>query len=143
MYRPFSSAFGGISRTSQAPQKGKGLRMCERYHTPILGVSLTNFANDRICESKGQILFSSQENGGISPYIENITSSPEGERVENVREISHANGWTDPSDSDEMNGGISPFPKRVIFRRYLMGRSNHWRVISLAHSQPWLDRPIR
>jgi hypothetical protein len=36
-------------------------------------------------------------------YIENITSSPEGERVENVREISHANGWTDPSDGDEIS----------------------------------------
>jgi hypothetical protein len=36
-------------------------------------------------------------------YIENITSSPEGERVENVREISHANGWTDPSDRDEIS----------------------------------------
>ncbi|KAJ5264650.1 hypothetical protein N7505_007443 [Penicillium chrysogenum] len=35
-------------------------------------------------------------------YIENITSSPEGETVENVRAISHANGRTDPSDGDEI-----------------------------------------
>ncbi|CAG8108137.1 unnamed protein product [Penicillium nalgiovense] len=35
-------------------------------------------------------------------YIENITSSPEGERVENVRAISHVNGWTDPSDGGDM-----------------------------------------
>ncbi|KAJ6174737.1 hypothetical protein N7485_005181 [Penicillium canescens] len=34
-------------------------------------------------------------------YIENITSSPERERVENVRAISHANGWTEPSDGEE------------------------------------------
>ncbi|KAI3095274.1 hypothetical protein CBS147333_9810 [Penicillium roqueforti] len=35
-------------------------------------------------------------------YIGNITSSPEGERVENVRAISHVNGWTDRSDGDEI-----------------------------------------
>ncbi|KAJ6170919.1 hypothetical protein N7485_007048 [Penicillium canescens] len=35
-------------------------------------------------------------------YIENITSSPERERVENVRAISHANGWTEPSDGEEI-----------------------------------------
>ncbi|KAF2997502.1 hypothetical protein E8E15_000493 [Penicillium rubens] len=49
-------------------------------------------------------------------YIENITSSPEGERVENVREISHANGWTDPSDGDEIShvlGKIRSFAKFV------------------------------
>ncbi|KAJ5471499.1 hypothetical protein N7530_008856 [Penicillium desertorum] len=49
-------------------------------------------------------------------YIENITSSPEGERVENMREISHANGWTDPSDGDEIShvlGKIRSFAKFV------------------------------
>ncbi|KAJ5481400.1 hypothetical protein N7475_000212 [Penicillium sp. IBT 31633x] len=35
-------------------------------------------------------------------YIENITSSPEGERVENVRAIPHVNGWADPSDGNEI-----------------------------------------
>ncbi|KAJ6174293.1 hypothetical protein N7485_005593, partial [Penicillium canescens] len=35
-------------------------------------------------------------------YIENITSSPERERVENVRAISHANGWTEPSGGEEI-----------------------------------------
>ena len=35
-------------------------------------------------------------------YIENITSSLERERVENVRALSHVNGWTEPSDSEEI-----------------------------------------
>ncbi|KAJ5522371.1 hypothetical protein N7527_006486 [Penicillium freii] len=35
-------------------------------------------------------------------YIENITSSPEGEKVENVRAILYVNGWTDRLDGDEI-----------------------------------------
>jgi hypothetical protein len=35
-------------------------------------------------------------------YIENITTSPKGERVENVRATSHANDWADPSDGKEI-----------------------------------------
>jgi hypothetical protein len=35
-------------------------------------------------------------------YIENITSSPEGEQMENVRTIPHVNGWADPSDGNEI-----------------------------------------
>ncbi|CAG8402619.1 unnamed protein product, partial [Penicillium salamii] len=35
-------------------------------------------------------------------YIENITSSVEGERIGNVPAIPHVNGWADPSDGNEI-----------------------------------------
>ncbi|KAJ9481012.1 hypothetical protein VN97_g12500 [Penicillium thymicola] len=35
-------------------------------------------------------------------YIENITSSAEGERIGNVPAIPHVNGWADPSDGNEI-----------------------------------------
>ncbi|KAJ5032040.1 hypothetical protein NUH16_005092 [Penicillium rubens] len=90
------------------------------YREVLLGVTVDYRVDENLMLSLREKLTSS---GGISSwqcfvgvpgivqtiqlclrrYIENITSSPEGERVENVREISHANGWTDPSDGDEIS----------------------------------------